>query len=241
MWETEYPHDPPEIQASGMRLSPPRLPPAPPGTGGRSEPPGPSSPGEGGTLADALIPCLSEFAVIRTTFETMQVFPDDEELAAEMQAIIDHARGNLARQLQELRDQIAAEQTSFRGTDLRLLKTCMLDLAVRGVGRQVLDAMMKVDVFQSVSYATAVERQETPEPRYYYTFLPHNSLLSVADSAPSGFARQLLDDLLWEAEDEENYKSRYAFERSVFQKFIAIMFAVYTVTVWRLEREDLEP
>src|SRR3712207_3669615 len=43
-------------------------------------------------------PCLedglNDFAVIRTTFETIDVFPDDDELREEMMGIIADARGN---------------------------------------------------------------------------------------------------------------------------------------------------
>src|SRR5881394_3748968 len=46
-------------------------------------------------------PCLedglNDFAVIRTTFETIDVFPDDEELRVEMMAMIADARNNLVR------------------------------------------------------------------------------------------------------------------------------------------------
>src|SRR5918997_6454981 len=55
-------------------------------------------------------PCLedglNDFAVIRTTFETIDVFPDDQELRQEMMAIISDARGNLVRRLAELQERI---------------------------------------------------------------------------------------------------------------------------------------
>src|SRR5688500_11754905 len=55
-------------------------------------------------------PCLedglNDFAVIRTTFETIDVFPDDEELRLELMGIIKDARGKLVDRLEELRDRI---------------------------------------------------------------------------------------------------------------------------------------
>src|SRR5262245_50644231 len=68
------------------------------------------------TFPDDLIlgiayPCLedglNDFAVIRTTFETIDLFADDAELRAEMMGIINDARANLRRRLGELRDRIA--------------------------------------------------------------------------------------------------------------------------------------
>src|SRR5438105_362846 len=50
-------------------------------------------------------PCLedglNDFAVIRTTFETIEVFREDEELREEMMGIIADSRTNLVRRLQE--------------------------------------------------------------------------------------------------------------------------------------------
>src|SRR5215218_3285797 len=72
-------------------------------------------------------PCLedglNDFAVIRTTFETLDVFPDDQELRSEMMEIINDARGNLRRRLTELRDKIRSGQAHFLGTDLEEFKS----------------------------------------------------------------------------------------------------------------------
>src|SRR5215208_3180006 len=50
-------------------------------------------------------PCLedglNDFAVIRTTYETLDYFPDDQELRLEMMDIIDDARSSLRRRLIE--------------------------------------------------------------------------------------------------------------------------------------------
>ena len=100
-------------------------------------------------------PCLedglNDFAVIRTTFETIDVFPDDEELRVEMMDIIKDARGNLVRRLKELRDKIVERQAHFLGTDLQEFKDHVYHMATKGTIRRTLDSMMKVDVFESVS------------------------------------------------------------------------------------------
>src|SRR5256885_10216194 len=78
-------------------------------------------------------PCLedglNDFAVIRTTFETLDLFPEDEGLRVELMGIIREARGNLVRRLQELRDRIGSGQAHFLGTDLQEFKESVLALA----------------------------------------------------------------------------------------------------------------
>src|ERR1051325_6484157 len=94
-------------------------------------------------------PCLedglNDFAVIRTTFETIDVFPDDDELRGEMMSIIADARGNLLPRLQELRDRLLSGQAHFLGTDLQEFKDHIVHMATRGAIRRTLDNMMKLD------------------------------------------------------------------------------------------------
>src|ERR1041385_8073629 len=53
-------------------------------------------------------PCLedglNDFAVIRTTYETLEYFPDDIEMRRELMEIVDDARSKLVRRLNELHD-----------------------------------------------------------------------------------------------------------------------------------------
>src|ERR1051325_3431565 len=104
-------------------------------------------------------PCLedglNDFAVIRTTFETIDVFPDDQELRTEMMHIIGDARGNLVRRLEELRDRLRSGMAYFLGTDYREFKEHILHMASRGGIRRTLDNMMKLDIFESVAKAEA--------------------------------------------------------------------------------------
>src|SRR4029079_7575059 len=81
-------------------------------------------------------PCLedglNDFAVIRTTFETIDVFPDDGDLRQEMMGIIDGARQHLVRRLSELRDRIVAGHAHFLGTDLQEFKDHLLHMVNKG-------------------------------------------------------------------------------------------------------------
>src|SRR5258708_72167 len=100
-------------------------------------------------------PCLeyglNDFAVIRTTFETLDLFPDDPELRTEMMEIINDARLSLKRRLVELRDKLESGQAHFLGTDLTEFKDALVHLSTQGNIRKTLDNMMKLDVFESVA------------------------------------------------------------------------------------------
>src|SRR5256714_1312524 len=85
-------------------------------------------------------PCLedglNDFAVIRTTYETLEYFPDDDAMRKELMEIVDDARGKLVRRLTELRDRIASGYAVFLGTDLNEFKAYALDIMSRGYPRR---------------------------------------------------------------------------------------------------------
>lgn len=179
-------------------------------------------------------PCLedglNDFAVIRTTFETIDVFRDDEELRKEMMGIIADSRSNLVRRLRELRDRIVARQAHFLGTELQEFKDHVLHMANRGTIRRQLDSMMKVDVFESVSNAESAMSRGMPEPMYRYEFLPQHALALIERLPPRPFIGRLFDDILDAVNNNGNYESKYTFDKHVFQKFIAVMFVNYATT-----------
>src|SRR5580658_7615915 len=102
-------------------------------------------------LVGIAYPCLedglNDFAVIRTTFETLDLFPEDDPIREEMMEIVHDARGNLLRRLTELRDKIHASRAFFLGTDYDEFKGRVLDMVKRGYRRLHLDSMMKLLVF----------------------------------------------------------------------------------------------
>src|SRR2546423_7568913 len=81
-------------------------------------------------------PCLedglNDFAVIRTTYETLDFFPDDDAMREELMQIINEAREKLVRRLSELQQRISAGQAHFLGTDLNEFKAYALDIVHRG-------------------------------------------------------------------------------------------------------------
>lgn len=94
---------------------------------------------------------LTDCAVIRTTFETLDAFPEEPDLRVEMDRIIGDARGNLLRRLDAFRADpdhrleifISHHGVAFR----RLFHTA----ATSGLPRRELDHLMKVKVFEIVA------------------------------------------------------------------------------------------
>lgn len=176
-------------------------------------------------------PCLedglNDFAVIRTTFETLEGFPDDTELQAEMMGMIQDSRRNLIDRLQELRDRLASRQAHFLGTHLDEFKRYAVQFIEKGSDRRTLDSMMKVNVFQSV--AAAYPDEEDPY-LYKWRLRPQHSLDETRNLSPRDFIVMLFDDVLMEVKDDGNYWDHNTFDRLVFQKFIALMFVNYATT-----------
>src|SRR5262249_7656254 len=117
-------------------------------------------------------PCLedglNDFAVIRTTYETLDYFPDDDEMRKELMEIVNDARSKLVRRLTELKERITCRKAHFLGTDLDEFKAYAHDIIHRGYPRRNLDSMMKLNVFASV--AEAEGHANGSEPYYRYEF-----------------------------------------------------------------------
>jgi len=177
-------------------------------------------------------PCLedglNDFAVIRTSYETLDLFPDDEEMRQELLDMINDTRGNLLRRLMELIDRIGARKAHFLGTDLERFKSYALDLAQRGSPRRNLDSMMKVNVFGSV--AAEEGYNNGTEPAYCYEFCYNERLARLAQLPALDFVLALIADVMDSCLDDDNYENRYTFDKHICQKYIALMFINYAAT-----------
>jgi hypothetical protein len=177
-------------------------------------------------------PCLedglNDFAVVRTTYETLDLFPDDEELRMELLEIINDTRGKLLRRLMELIDRISTRRAYLLGTDLNDLKSYTLDLVHRGIPRRNLDGMMKVNVFASVAEAEGYSNGSAPD--YHYEFRYEHLLPRFEQLPPLDFVVALVADVMDSALDDDNYEDKYTFDKNVFQKYIALMLANYAAT-----------
>ncbi len=177
-------------------------------------------------------PCLedglNDFAVIRTTFETLDYFPGDKEMRDELFDMISDSRTKLSLRLAELKERIAARKAHFLGTDLEEFKSYALDMVHRGYPRRNLDSMMKLDVFSSV--AEAEGHSSSSEPLYHFEFREEFDLPTISMLPPRDFLAALFEDVLKSVQDDANYVDKYVFDKNVFQKFIALMFVNYATT-----------
>ncbi len=181
-------------------------------------------------------PCLedglNDFAVIRTSYETLALFADDEDMCKELTEIITDARRSLTRRLMELLERIIARKAYFLGTDLELFKSSALDIMSRGFPRQNLDSMMKVNVFSSVAETEMQMGGAATDISVFYRYEFCNSDVLARLSRLSGrdFLISLFADVLDSVLDDDNYQSKYTFDKNVFQQFIALMFLTYAAT-----------
>jgi hypothetical protein len=179
-------------------------------------------------------PCLedglNDFAVIRSTFETIDCFPDDTALRDDLMVMVIESRDNLNRRLTELKERLAKRQAHFLGTDLAEFKAYTLNLASKGYIRRTLDNMMKLDVFESVAETEAQESGDESASMYHYEFRSENDLSKIKNLNALDFVVRLFEDVISSAMDETSYQSKFTFDRYVFQKFIALMFINYATT-----------
>lgn len=199
-------------------------------------------------------PCLedalNDFAVIRTAYETLEMFPDDAPLQHELHEIITDARRTLVHRLMELLERIIARRAHFLGTDLEEFKTTALDIMHRGFPRHSLDSMMKVNVFSSVAQAQLQEQaqaqsgpaseaarvggvaahDESGISMYRYEFRNSDDVARLSRLSGREFLLSLLADVLDSVLEDGNYENKNSFDQNVFQDFIALIFITYAAT-----------
>ncbi|MBM3493109.1 MAG: hypothetical protein FJX72_02120 [Armatimonadetes bacterium] len=185
-----------------------------------------------GIVLGVAYPCLedglNDFAVIRTTFETLDYFPNDDEMRRELMEMIGEARDKLTSRLRELRDRVSDRTAHFLGTDLQEFRSYALDMVRRGYPRRNLDSMMKLNVFASVSEHEPASNG--PEPLYFFSFRDPRIDAELSAGSARRFVAAMFDDILASVADDRCYTSRHVFDRDVFQKFIAMMFINYATT-----------
>jgi hypothetical protein len=182
-------------------------------------------------LVGIAYPCLedglNDFAVIRTTFETIDLFPEDDPIREEMMEIVNDARGNLLRRLTELHDKIHTGHAHFLGTEYHEFKDYSLAMVHKGYPRRNLDSMMKLNVFSSVAEA---EGHADPANLLFYFEFNHIDGTRMSSMDPREFIVSLFEEVILSVKDNGNYVTKYMFDRNVFQKFIAVMFVNYATT-----------
>ena len=181
---------------------------------------------------------LNDLAVIRTTFETMEIFPEDEALRLEMIGIIADARACLTLHLQELSSNLSEAQTEE--LQLERFREQILRMVARGMDRGWLDRLMKVTLFTSVGEEEAARTGEPFEAKFRYEFLPELELPQLHSLSLPAFVDRVVQDLRQAVTDDPNYVSKFLFEKYVFQKFVAVLFAICTMTAPRLDSPEYD-
>ena len=154
---------------------------------------------------------LNDFAVLRTTFETLNSLPRTDPICEEMEAISWDARKSLIFRIESLCVVEKETYATYPLTDVQI-HSCALEMIARGCLTQNLNAMMKLKVFDET------------EPRYFYKLTGFEEM-TLARWMPSDlFVRLMLLELLGLILDEDNYVDLKTFDTKVFQKFIAVLF-----------------
>ena len=165
---------------------------------------------------------LNPVAVIRTTFETLAFFPDDEAMQSELIEMVSEARGTLAAQLQALCDTLQTEPSRFcepRPFDFEAFKNKGLTILERGIHLRSIEPSMSLSLLN-----------EGESDLYYF---PSSGLLDLdAMRKLSGpqFAWLLFNDVLQGARLEANYVDRATFDLFVFRPYIVCMLLCYLST-----------
>ena len=144
-----------------------------------------------------------------------------------MMEIVNDARSNLLRRLNELHDKIQADVAHFLGTDYNEFKDYSVTMIKKGYPRRNLDSMMKLNVFSSVAEA---EGHSDPNELVYFFEFKYARVKDMLPLNASAFIVALLREVINSVKDDANYKGKYAFDKHVFQKFIAVMFINYATT-----------
>lgn len=158
-------------------------------------------------------PCLEDglcdVAVIRTTLETQALFSGDADLGTEMRRIVDDSRSGLLRHFDAMCAH--AEQSPI---DFRPLRDALLELLRTGMDRDTFGTLMKARF------------PEGADPVYRYE-LPGMPLQELEALSPRDLLRLVFRDLRSQIVAEPHYQGLPVFDRAIYQKYLALMFANY--------------
>jgi hypothetical protein len=160
---------------------------------------------------------LNDMAVIRTTFETLVLFPADDPIRAEMLEVVLDARNNLIRRFQDVRDGIQANRPAYH-LDAEKIKAYVVAMMTHGYPGRVLNSMMKVMAF------------DEGEAQYYYRVPGIEHVEAVRQMPAPQVVMLVFDDMLQNIQDNASYSDGRTFRQTVFQKYIALLFICFATT-----------
>lgn len=165
------------------------------------------------TLESWLQDGIVDLAVIRTTLETREVFPDDQALQSELDEIITGARSLLLRRLRDAANAVGTAEPTFR----RCLEA-FRDEAVRAATHGVSDPLP----------AEGPRLHGTKPLRVYFELPGHWTPQQSARVPAARFAAAVLEDLARRASDEPAFTDRVDFDRRVMRPYVLALFIAAT-------------
>ena len=156
---------------------------------------------------------LADLTLIRTSLDVKNQFPPDDSIHAETQDLISEARRNLAARLRKLRALTPVEL----GLSLGTFKDAMLNLMLTGFSPSSMRFLQNHAAFSDIS-----EMRE----RYVYEFAEPMDIFAAQSLVPLQLYAGCLTDALLSAENPDNYVSKRLFDRCVYKKVLAVLFAI---------------
>jgi hypothetical protein len=158
---------------------------------------------------------LNCLAVIRTTFETLEVFPDDPDLVVEMETMIRQAREQLVGLLAAAGDEVRSGANW--AVDLREFRRTFMGFLADGLNSIRFESMMK---------APPVLQAED-DGRRRYRLHPSNSRSELELLEPRDLLAAVIDDLRLWAEDDRTFATSAEFNRTLDNNYFIAAFAYH--------------
>jgi len=218
----------PETYPSGSRLGPPRLPPAPPDSSGWSGD-APDS-GFGDALA-RLEEGLNDLSIIRTAFQTLDLFPEDAALQHELLPLMQSAQHQLTARLQRL----AAWSNEVRIQSAEAIGPYFRRSMLHMIRKE--DRPERLDAILAHYLGTPFERSDKPAAQRqgglgFRYVLRREPKAGIENLSAAALLTCLLEDLLDAVRDPASYQNLFAFDAAVFQKYLVLTYFTATGVTW---------
>jgi len=158
----------------------------------------------------------NDIAVIRTTFETLDLLPAEDPARAEIIEVAYDARNNLVSRFRDVRGGIQANLPAYH-LDAEQVKAYAAAMMKHGYPGRRLNAMMKIEAF------------DEGVARYYYR-VPGLDVKAIYQMPALQFLMLLFNDMLQNIENVASYADGRSFRQAVFQKYIALLFICYATS-----------
>ena len=158
---------------------------------------------------------LETIARLRTTFDTLDYFPHNDPMRSELLTIAEHNRTELSSHLANVAAELSAHPERFAG-DFEEMREYAIDIAIRGFPGRSLDSMMRTSAFGDEMF-----RLDLP---------PGIDAATSRAMRPSDFIAALIQMLRNRVNERATIGDKSAFDRLVFQPYLALMFVIFATT-----------